>query len=327
MATKAQLAPEAKPIVEPQIRRPTLNQLQHIVYQNSVQYTQPVTASCWQAMVAISDRTPKTMNLITNVLLAMDEGDPMKIAKWSLNFEREAFHESASKEAYDQEMDQKILEFFKRRKGNEPIVKSLTDSYEDMGAEHIKRQSQQVSDAAGARARSLLSLIPRQKGAGNVIESLATRRKPVFLCKEPECEFSTTNYITNQALQQHIYEEHTKSREDPLKFAQENLALALGLEPDGSIKREPDTGAAENLVMPSSRVSKSPPVPSTIASDRTKGDKAHRSSLFADYGKRNQPQQIATRGVRDGRIIRPSTTNKPSLRDKQANLSSRGFER
>jgi hypothetical protein len=68
--------------------------------------------------------------------------------------------------------------------------------------------------------------------------------KPVFLCKEPECEFSTTGYSTEQALQQHVYEEHTKPREDPLKFAQENLALALGLEPDGSIKREPGTEAA-----------------------------------------------------------------------------------
>jgi hypothetical protein len=68
--------------------------------------------------------------------------------------------------------------------------------------------------------------------------------KPVFLCKEPECEFSTTGYSTEQALQQHVYEEHTKPREDPLKFAQENLALALGLEPDGTIKREPGTEAA-----------------------------------------------------------------------------------
>jgi hypothetical protein len=62
--------------------------------------------------------------------------------------------------------------------------------------------------------------------------------RPVLTCKEPECEFSTTGYSTEQALQQHILEEHTKPREDPLKFVQENLALALGLEPDGSKKAE-----------------------------------------------------------------------------------------
>ncbi|KAF9770736.1 hypothetical protein IL306_011659, partial [Fusarium sp. DS 682] len=67
--------------------------------------------------------------------------------------------------------------------------------------------------------------------------------KPVLTCKEPECEFSTTEYSTEKALQQHIYEEHTKPWEDPLKFAQENLALALGLEPDGTVKREPGAKA------------------------------------------------------------------------------------
>ncbi|KAK6700393.1 hypothetical protein SNK05_013204 [Fusarium graminearum] len=61
--------------------------------------------------------------------------------------------------------------------------------------------------------------------------------RPVLTCKEPECEFSTTGYSTEQALQQHILEEHTKPREDHLKFVQENLALALGLEPDGSVKK------------------------------------------------------------------------------------------
>jgi hypothetical protein len=68
--------------------------------------------------------------------------------------------------------------------------------------------------------------------------------KPVLLCKEPECEFSTTGYSTEQALQQHIHEEHTKPREDPLKFVQENLALALGLEPDGSARRDQGAEAA-----------------------------------------------------------------------------------
>ncbi|KAF5231675.1 hypothetical protein FAUST_9142 [Fusarium austroamericanum] len=61
--------------------------------------------------------------------------------------------------------------------------------------------------------------------------------RPVLTCKEPECEFSTTGYSTEQALQQHILKEHIKPQEVPLKFIQENLALALGLEPDGSAKK------------------------------------------------------------------------------------------
>ncbi|KAK6706997.1 hypothetical protein SNK04_008005 [Fusarium graminearum] len=106
------------------MRKPTPNQLQQIVYQNLVQHTQPFTGICWQANVAISDRMGKTMNLITNINLAMNGGDYMKGAEWGCNFEREAFHKSPTKEAYDQEMGQKIMEFFKRRQANEPNLQN-----------------------------------------------------------------------------------------------------------------------------------------------------------------------------------------------------------
>ncbi|KAH7329369.1 hypothetical protein B0I35DRAFT_404605 [Stachybotrys elegans] len=61
--------------------------------------------------------------------------------------------------------------------------------------------------------------------------------KPMFLCQDPECEGSATAYGTEQALQQHIEEEHVKPREDPVSFVRENLVLALGLEPDGTLKK------------------------------------------------------------------------------------------
>ncbi|KAJ4237554.1 hypothetical protein NW757_013255 [Fusarium falciforme] len=62
--------------------------------------------------------------------------------------------------------------------------------------------------------------------------------KPVLLCKEPECEHSTVGFPNEQALQNHIQEEHTKPHEDPMGFVRDNLALALGLEPDGTVKKE-----------------------------------------------------------------------------------------
>jgi hypothetical protein len=62
--------------------------------------------------------------------------------------------------------------------------------------------------------------------------------KPVFLCAEPDCEMSAFGFPSKQALQHHVDEEHTKPKEDPVKFLQENLALALGLELDGTIKKE-----------------------------------------------------------------------------------------
>jgi hypothetical protein len=91
--------------------------------------------------------------------------------------------------------------------------------------------------------------------------------------------------------QHHIYTEYKKAREDTLKFVQDNLALALNFEPDGSTEKELDTGATADLAMPSSRASGSPSVPQTIAQDRTKGDKAHCSSLLVDLGKRNHKRK------------------------------------
>lgn len=144
------------------------------------------------------------------------------------------------------------------------------------------------------------------------------RRKRVWQCMEPNCELSTTKFKTKKLLQQHINKEHIKPREDALESAQENLGLAVEPELNG---REPGTGVAENLAMSSSDASRSPPVPCTPAQDRTQDDKGHRSSRPADLGKRNQPEQIANRGVRDGRIVRPSAINNASRRDRQANLS------
>lgn len=62
--------------------------------------------------------------------------------------------------------------------------------------------------------------------------------KPVHLCTELDCDQSTSGFPSKQALQHHIDEEHTKPRADPVKFVQENLAEALGLELDGTVKKE-----------------------------------------------------------------------------------------
>ncbi len=74
--------------------------------------------------------------------------------------------------------------------------------------------------------------------------------KPVFLCKEPDCDMPAIGFPTEQALQQHVEEEHTKPKQNPVKFVQENLALALGLEPDGTLKKS--AAAAEAPMMSSS---------------------------------------------------------------------------
>ncbi|KAL6403072.1 hypothetical protein AUP68_12404 [Ilyonectria robusta] len=56
MAANMQYMAGAGQMVPQQLRKPSSNQLQQIVYQNLVQHTQPFTGICWQANVAIGDR-------------------------------------------------------------------------------------------------------------------------------------------------------------------------------------------------------------------------------------------------------------------------------
>ena len=82
--------------------------------------------------------------------------------------------------------------------------------------------------------------------------------KPVFLCKDPDCETSTVGFSSEQALQHHIQEEHTKPKADPLKFVQECLAQSLGLEPDGSIKKEIVQSVAPAMSVSNSKQGQTP---------------------------------------------------------------------
>ncbi|KAF4469947.1 gall11 coactivator, partial [Fusarium albosuccineum] len=111
-----------------QMRKANNTQLQQVVYQNLVQHTQPFTTISWQSNVSILDRMGKTMNLITNIALAMNGFDYIKSAEYGCQFERETFHNSPTKEAYEQEMSNKIMEFLKRRQANEPGIQNALNA-------------------------------------------------------------------------------------------------------------------------------------------------------------------------------------------------------
>jgi len=63
--------------------------------------------------------------------------------------------------------------------------------------------------------------------------------RPVLMCPEADCETHSTGFPNQDALNAHIQEEHVKPNEDPFKFVQENLALALGLDSQGQPKAPP----------------------------------------------------------------------------------------
>lgn len=64
--------------------------------------------------------------------------------------------------------------------------------------------------------------------------------KPQFQCPVQACEANSVGFFTEEAKRAHYEEEHAKPYEDPLKFATDNLAEALGLDAAGKEKPSAD---------------------------------------------------------------------------------------
>jgi hypothetical protein len=69
--------------------------------------------------------------------------------------------------------------------------------------------------------------------------------KPSLCCPEPDCERHNLGFDTEEGRQHHTQEEHIRPLDNPLKYAQENLASMLGLDPEGNEKKSAPATAQE----------------------------------------------------------------------------------
>jgi hypothetical protein len=70
--------------------------------------------------------------------------------------------------------------------------------------------------------------------------------KPSLSCPELECERHSLGFDSEEGLQQHTQEEHIRPLDNPLKYAQENLASTLGLDAQGNAKKTAPVTAQES---------------------------------------------------------------------------------
>lgn len=63
--------------------------------------------------------------------------------------------------------------------------------------------------------------------------------RPLLVCPEVDCEMHATGFVNQEALDNHRMEEHVKPYEDPTKFVQDSLSLALGLDSQRRPKAPP----------------------------------------------------------------------------------------
>lgn len=80
--------------------------------------------------------------------------------------------------------------------------------------------------------------------------------KPTFKCKDNTCDFSIRGFDTQAELEAHTKDSHAKI-EDPLKYAIEQVAEAVGLNKDGNTK--PDANATNRGTRPATVTSTKPP--------------------------------------------------------------------
>ncbi len=193
------------------------------------------------------------------------------------------------------------------------------------------RKKQKLAQPSGGSGQAGTTPSPQvsKTGSPELKRAVPEPPKPVFLCKEPDCDMPAIGFPTEQLLQQHVEEEHTKPKENPVKFVQENLALALGLEPDGTLKK---TAGAEAPLM-SSSASKQGQTPGNVA-----GTPASQDATMKRTGSALSRVQAAGKsdgsGVKssDGKAAEAPATAAQSnpwaaaTIDPQALLSNLGFE-
>ncbi|PMB69428.1 hypothetical protein BM221_004070 [Beauveria bassiana] len=138
--------------------------------------------------------------------------------------------------------------------------------------------------------------------------------RPVFLCKEADCDLPSVGFPTEQALKQHVEEDHVKPRQDPVKFVQENLALALGLEMDGTVKKGAGE-AAQPMTQSGSKQGQD------VAMKRS-GSALSRVQPVGGRGENGTPKTTAAEATTPGPVDPWAT----ATIDPQALLSNLGFE-
>lgn len=90
--------------------------------------------------------------------------------------------------------------------------------------------------------------------------------KPQFPCPHEPCEANSFGFSTEEARRVHINEEHIKPHEDPMKYAYDSLAGALGLDPDGTPMARAAEGTAVAAPLMAGNPSQQGQTPTSAAS-------------------------------------------------------------
>ncbi|KAK4662081.1 uncharacterized protein QC763_710460 [Podospora pseudopauciseta] len=105
--------------------------------------TQPEAApNTWQSAMSHNERYGKTLNLVTNVILAMSTGNFTAVFQHATDFEKKAWLSSENKAMYDRALQGKIDEMVARRQGNTQQLQNQLQQQQQQQQQHHQQQQQ-----------------------------------------------------------------------------------------------------------------------------------------------------------------------------------------
>jgi hypothetical protein len=159
--------------------------------------------------------------------------------------------------------------------------------------------------------------------------------KPSLCCSEPECERHTIGFDNEEDLKHHTQEEHIRPLENPLKYAQENLASTLGLDPHGQSKKATisTTQDSAKMVTSGSKQEQTPnfktePTPATgtpmnrqASMNRQGSATGARPNMQSKIGAAKEPPAKLQAGQKDSSKQRESQAQETVVMDPWANAT------
>ena len=96
-----------------------------------------------------------------------------------------------------------------------------------------KQKQNNGQNTPASNASPQVNKVPSPEAKRQPAPEAKPQPKPSLCCSEPECDRHTVGFDSEEAFRLHTQEEHIQPLENPVKYAQDNLASLLGLDSQG----------------------------------------------------------------------------------------------
>lgn len=130
---------------------------------------------------------------------------------------------------------------------------ALTQENLHIPARKKQKQNNAGQNTQGSKASPHVHKVPSPETKRQSAPESKPQPKPTLCCSEPECDRHNVGFGSEEALRAHTQEEHIQPLEDPTKYALDNMAALLGLDPQGRSKNTA-TSTKDSTAAPGAKI-------------------------------------------------------------------------